>query len=148
MKICVIGAGAIGGMMGTKLALSGHDVSVVDQGQNLKAIQENGLKLIWEDGTEYQTDVAVATDKVADVGEQDLIILGLKAHYLEQVAKACGILKTDTVRDIEALQGAFLTALGERGPWLIVAKVEEREYLPVAPVEPELTLYRLRNSFG
>ena len=87
MKICVIGAGAIGGMMGTKLALSGHDVSVVDQGQNLKAIQENGLKLIWEDGTEYQTDVAVATDKVADVGEQDLIILGLKAHYLEQVAK-------------------------------------------------------------
>ena len=67
---------------------------------------------------------------------------------LEQVARACGILKTDTVRDIEALQGAFLTALGEKGPWLIVAKVEEQEYLPVAPVEPEMTLYRLRNSFG
>jgi len=87
MKVCVVGAGAIGGMMGTKLALSGQDVSVVDQGQNLKAIQENGLKLIWEDGTELVADVTMATDKVADVGEQDLIILGLKAHYLEQVAK-------------------------------------------------------------
>ncbi|MDA0306705.1 MAG: 2-dehydropantoate 2-reductase [Proteobacteria bacterium] len=87
MKICVIGAGAIGGMMGAKLALSGQDVSVIDQGQNLQAIQENGLKLIWEDGTEYVADVSMATDKVADVGEQDLIILGLKAHYLEQVAK-------------------------------------------------------------
>jgi len=87
MKICVIGAGAIGGLMGAKLALAGNEVTVVDQGQHLQAIQENGLKLIWEDGTEHVVKVAKATDKVEDAGEPELIILGLKAHYLEQVAK-------------------------------------------------------------
>ncbi len=87
MRICVVGAGAIGGLMGAKLALSGEEVTVIDQGAHLKAIQENGLKLIWEDGTKYVTEVAKATDKVEDAGVQDLIILSLKAHYLEQVAK-------------------------------------------------------------
>ena len=52
MKICVVGAGAIGGLMGTKLALSGEEVTVIDQGAHLQAIQENGLKLIWQDGAE------------------------------------------------------------------------------------------------
>ncbi len=87
MKICVVGAGAIGGLMGAKLALAGEEVTVIDQGAHLKAIQEKGLKLIWEDGTEHVAEVAKATDKVEEAGEQDLIILGLKAHYLDQVAK-------------------------------------------------------------
>ena len=87
MKVCIVGAGAIGGLMGTKLALAGEEVTVIDQGAHLKAIQEQGLKLIWEDGTEYVAEVAMATDKVEDAGQQDLIILALKAHYLEQVAK-------------------------------------------------------------
>ncbi len=87
MRICVVGAGAIGGLMGAKLALSGEEVTVIDQGAHLQAIQENGLKLIWEDGTEYVAEVAKATDKVEDAGVQDLIILSLKAHYLDQVAK-------------------------------------------------------------
>ena len=80
MKICVVGAGAIGGLMGTKLALNGEEVTVIDQGAHLQAIQENGLKLIWQDGTEYVAEVAKATDKVEDAGVQDLIILSLKAH--------------------------------------------------------------------
>ncbi len=87
MRICVVGAGAIGGLMGAKMALSGEEVTVVDQGAHLQAIQENGLKLIWEDGTEYVAEFAKATDKVEDAGVQDLIILSLKAHYLDQVAK-------------------------------------------------------------
>jgi sulfopyruvate decarboxylase subunit beta len=66
---------------------------------------------------------------------------------LEQVARSCGITKTATVRDEEELQSVFLQALSENGPWFIVAKIEEEEYLPVAPVEPEMTLYRFRNTF-
>ena len=66
---------------------------------------------------------------------------------LAKVAEACGISKTAAVRDIEELRGALVTALAESGPWLIVAKIEELEYLPVAPIEPEMTLYRLRRSF-
>jgi len=87
MKVCIVGAGAIGGLMGVKLALAGEQVTVIDQGAHLKAIQEQGLKLIWEDGTELAAEVALATDKVEEAGKQDLIILALKAHYLEQVAK-------------------------------------------------------------
>jgi ketopantoate reductase len=95
MKVCIVGAGAIGGLMGAKLALAGEQVTVIDQGAHLKAIQENGLKLIWEDGTEHVAEVALATDKVEDAGQQDLIILALKAHYLEKMAKEidhlCGL---------------------------------------------------------
>ena len=92
MKVCIVGAGAIGGLMGAKLALAGEEVTVIDQGAHLKAIQDNGLKLIWEDGTEYVAEVARACDKIEDAGKQDLIILGLKAHYLEQVARKIPLL--------------------------------------------------------
>ena len=66
---------------------------------------------------------------------------------LEQVGKGCGISKTATVRNEEDLETTFLQALAEDGPWLIVAKIEEEEYLPVAPISPEATLYRFRNTF-
>jgi len=87
MRICVVGAGAIGGLLAVKFALAGNEVSVVDQGLHLEAIQKNGLKLIWEDGTELMAKMAMATDNVEDVGPQDLVIVALKAHYLDQVAR-------------------------------------------------------------
>ncbi len=86
MRICVVGAGAIGGLMGAKLAAAGEDVTFVDQGAQLAAIKANGLKLVWEDGTEIVATGATATDRIDEVGEQDLVILALKAHYLESVA--------------------------------------------------------------
>ena len=66
---------------------------------------------------------------------------------LEAAALACGISKTTTVSDLEELEGAMATALETDGPHFIVAKIEEAGYLPVAPVEPEFTLYRFRNTF-
>ena len=60
---------------------------------------------------------------------------------LEEVAQGCGIVKTATVWDEEELATVFAQALEEEGPWFIVAKVqEEDEYMPVSPVEPEMTL--------
>jgi thiamine pyrophosphate-dependent acetolactate synthase large subunit-like protein len=53
-----------------------------------------------------------------------------------------------TVDNLEDLEAVLSTALQEDGPWFIVAKIEESEPLPVAPIEPELTLYRMRNSFS
>ena len=53
-----------------------------------------------------------------------------------------------TVREEEELQTVLMQALEEDGPWFIVAKIEEEaEYMPVAPIEPEMTLYRFRNTF-
>ena len=66
---------------------------------------------------------------------------------LEAAALACGISNTSTVSDLEELEGAMTTALETDGPHFIVAKIEEAGYLPVAPVEPEFTLYRFRNTF-
>ena len=86
MKICVVGAGAIGGMLGVKLALSGHDVTLILRGANLQAVQENGLTLIEESGNELLAKPVKATSNIAEAGVQDLIILGLKAHQVAAVA--------------------------------------------------------------
>jgi ketopantoate reductase/2-keto-4-pentenoate hydratase/2-oxohepta-3-ene-1,7-dioic acid hydratase in catechol pathway len=94
MRVCVVGAGAIGGLLAAKIATAGHPVTVVDMGAHLEAIQQNGLKLIWEDGTEIVSKVK-AVSSAADAGEHDLVILAVKAHYLENV-----------VRDIEKMMHA------------------------------------------
>ena len=86
MRICVVGAGAVGGLMGARLALSGQEVTLIDQGAHLAAIRENGLKLVMEDGTEHVARPAKATDSFKEAGPQDLVVLALKAHHIESVA--------------------------------------------------------------
>ena len=86
MKICVVGAGAIGGLVAAKLSLTGHAITVVEQGAQLEAIRKNGLKLIWHDGSEYQAQVTRACSSCEQAGQQELVILALKAHILASVA--------------------------------------------------------------
>jgi 2-dehydropantoate 2-reductase len=86
MKICVVGAGAIGGYLAVKLALAGNDVSVVIRGANLKAVRENGMKLVMEDGSEHVAKLR-ASDKISDIGVQDIVVLGMKAHQVAAVAE-------------------------------------------------------------
>ena len=83
MKICVFGAGAIGGYLGVKLADAGADVSLVARGPHLSAMQENGLRLIEETG-ETRVDVT-ASDDPAALGPQDYVIVTLKAHSVPPV---------------------------------------------------------------
>ena len=85
-RICVVGAGAIGGLMAAKFALAGNDVTVIDQGIQLTAIQKNGIKLEWHDG-KVQTAKVKAVNKPADAGKQDVIVLAVKAHFLDQVVR-------------------------------------------------------------
>ena len=66
---------------------------------------------------------------------------------LERVAQACGIPRTATVSNIEDLETAFKTAMESEGPWFIVAKIQESETLPHAPIQPEVTLHRFRETF-
>ena len=63
---------------------------------------------------------------------------------LEKVAKGCGVSKGATVTTLEDLDQVFQQALREDGPWFIVAKIQEEEYMSLAPNEPEMTLYRFR----
>ena len=78
MKICIFGAGAIGGYLGAKLAANGTNVSLVARGPHLEAMRNNGLRLIDETG---ETNVNVnASSDPHDLGEQDYLVITLKAH--------------------------------------------------------------------
>ena len=86
MKIAIVGAGAIGGYVGVKLALAGEDVTFIVRGANLAAIRAKGMKLIMHDGVEHVADNVKATSDYAEAGPQDLVILALKAHQVDAVA--------------------------------------------------------------
>jgi 2-dehydropantoate 2-reductase len=86
MKIAIIGVGAIGGYVGTRLALAGEDVTFIARGANLEALQARGIRLILADGSEEAVPRVKATADYAAAGPQDLVILGMKAHQVAAVA--------------------------------------------------------------
>jgi 2-dehydropantoate 2-reductase len=106
MKICVIGVGAIGGVLAVKLSMIGEEVSVIARGEHLQAIKENGLLLIDEE-KEIVANVK-ASDTYSDLGQQDLVILGMKAHQVASV-----------VRDLPAIMGPQTLILTTQNgiPW-------------------------------
>ncbi len=87
MKITVIGAGAIGGYIGVKLALAGEQVTFIVRGANLEAIRAHGMKLVMHDGSELIAKDVGATSDYDSVGPQDLVILAMKAHQVASVAQ-------------------------------------------------------------
>lgn len=87
MKICIFGAGAIGGYMGAKLAQAGADVSLVARGPHLEAIQSRGLTLIEEAAEPITVPVKASADP-AELGVQDYVIVTLKAHSVPAVVGA------------------------------------------------------------
>ncbi len=97
MKICVVGAGAIGGLMGARFALAGQEVTLIDVGAHLAAIRADGLKLIGPDGGEEVARELVATDDMAEAGPQDLVVIAVKAHHIAGLAPAMrGLFGNDT----------------------------------------------------
>jgi len=86
MKICIFGAGAIGGLMGAKLAAKGDvDVTFIARGPHLAAMREHGVKLISE-GTE-QIVHPRCVESAEEAGPQDYVLVTLKAHSLPSAAK-------------------------------------------------------------
>ncbi len=103
MKICVYGAGAIGGYMAVELASSGQDVCIVARGAHLKAIQERGLKLVSRDG-EKMARVAAAEDPSV-FGVQDVVVCALKAHQAYDCAAAFAPLLGPQTAVLTAMNG-------------------------------------------
>lgn len=104
MKICIFGAGAIGGYMGAKLAQAGADVSLVARGPHLAAIQERGLTLI-EHGADPVTVQVRASANAADLGPQDYVIVTLKAHSVPPVVAAMQPLIGDHTTIVSGVNG-------------------------------------------
>jgi 2-dehydropantoate 2-reductase len=86
MKVCIYGAGAIGGWMGVKLARAGCEVSVVARGRTLEEIQQHGLRLA--EGGETLAAPVRASAVPADLGVQDLVVVAVKAPAMAEVAKS------------------------------------------------------------
>src|SRR5579871_577813 len=80
MKICIYGAGAIGGYLGVQFARAGADVSLIARGAHLAAMRSSGLKLLI--GDEERVVHPRCTDNPAELGVQDIVIICLKAHSI------------------------------------------------------------------
>jgi 2-dehydropantoate 2-reductase len=103
MKVCIYGAGAIGGYLGVQLAQAGADVSLVARGAHLAAMQANGLKLLI--GDEQRVVKPRCTDKPAELGPQDVVIICLKAHSITGVIPQMQPLLGPHTRIVTAVNG-------------------------------------------
>jgi|TARA_B110000977_G_scaffold29849_1_gene38918 2-dehydropantoate 2-reductase len=103
MKITIYGAGAIGGYIAALLAQAGEEVSVIARGPHLAAIKTNGLTL--EMNGERIVTHPFATDNPADIGEQDFVIVSLKAHSVPNVVDAMQPLLGKNTAVVTAVNG-------------------------------------------
>jgi 2-dehydropantoate 2-reductase len=103
MKVCVYGAGAIGGLIGAKLALAGEDVTLIARGPHLEAMRKNGLTLVSEGKTEVVRPRL--TGDAREAGPQDFVVLGVKAHALPGIADAVQPLLSEKTALVPAING-------------------------------------------
>jgi 2-dehydropantoate 2-reductase len=85
MKFAVVGAGGIGGYLGTRLALAGDEVTFIARNRNLEAINAHGFRLQLEDGSELHAKNVRAVNVPADAGPQDAVLLAVKAHQVAEL---------------------------------------------------------------
>lgn len=118
MRVGVVGAGAIGGWTGARLARQGHAVSVFARGETLGALQHQGLVL--DDGDGPQAQPVIASGVAADLGVQDLVILAVKGPALEGVAQA-----------VESMSGPDTVVLTMMNgvPWWFFADTDTRRVI-------------------
>lgn len=103
MKICIVGAGAIGVYFAARLAHSGEDVSVLARGRTLDAIRAHGVRLSSE-GRQFQERVK-ASEHAGDLGAQDLVIFAVKAHSMPAAAQSIAPLLGSRTAVCPALNG-------------------------------------------
>ena len=126
MKICIFGAGAIGGYMGVKLAQVGADVSLVARGPHLKAMKKDGLRLI-EEGNDTTVPVT-ASENPEDLGIQDYVVITLKAHSVPLIVNKMEPLINKKTTIVSGVNGI---------PWWYFHKIDgEFEGTRVNSVDP------------
>jgi len=136
-KICIYGAGAIGGFMAARLHEAGAEVSLIARGPHLAAIREGGLRLNY-DGKEVVYHLP-ATDNPAELGPQDYIIIALKAHALTAIAPTLAPLMAAHTSIVPAVNGV---------PWWYFHKANTGSVLddkPLESVDPGAVIW---NSWG
>jgi 2-dehydropantoate 2-reductase len=126
MNTCIIGAGAIGGFIGTRLAASGTPVSAIARGATLDALRTHGWRLQQGDHL-LQAPVAAASSDARDLGPQDLVVIAVKGPALSQVARQIApLIGPDTVV-LPAMNGV---------PWWFLEGREGLDGGPLNSVDP------------
>ena len=116
MRICIYGAGAIGGYLGVQLALAGANVTLIARGAHLAAMQANGVRLLING--EERVAHPRCTDNPADVGEQDFVILTLKAPSVPGVVELMQPLLGQDTAVVTAVNGIpWWYFYGLDSPW-------------------------------
>jgi 2-dehydropantoate 2-reductase len=105
MRFCIVGAGAIGGFVGAKLAQAGEEVTFIARGKNLEAINGEGMKVFYRDGREEVATTVRATADYTEAGTFDVVILALKAHQVAAVAGKLEALYNDQTAVIPMQNG-------------------------------------------
>jgi 2-dehydropantoate 2-reductase len=126
VKICVFGAGAIGGYLAVELALAGHEVSVVARGAHLEAIRVRGLRL--RIGGGEKTVRVPASDDAAEFGQQDFVLCALKAHQAYEAA--------DRFAPLLGPKTAVVTAMNGIPWWYFYKEGSAREGHLLQSVDP------------
>ena len=132
-KICIFGAGAIGGYLAACLHDAGTDVSLIARGPHLKAIKENGLKL--EINGKIRSFQLNASDNPADFGQQDYVIIALKAHGITHITESIQPLLGPDTAVVSAVNGL---------PWWYFYKADtdtELDDKPLISVDPEASIW-------
>ena len=125
-KVCIVGAGAIGGFLGARLAAAGHvEVSALARGATLDALRRHGWRLQMETGLVQAS--AKASDSAAELGAQDLVIIAVKGPALAQVAAQIGPLLGSETVILPAMNGV---------PWWFADGVPGLEGGPLESVDP------------
>ena len=133
MKICVFGAGAVGGHIAARLAAKGHDVSVVARGLHLQKIQEQGITL------HHGDEVIRGRVRTSDPGTQDFVIVALKANLLDTFADAAAPLLGPDTAVVFAQNGI---------PWWYASKAKAPDLSMLDPAKKLARTIDLKRVIG
>ncbi len=133
MKVAIVGAGAIGGYLGVRLAKIGVDVTFIARGENLKAIQSKGMQLIEEDGTSFTT-VNINACSIDEATPHDYVFLTMKSHQVAPVANSMSRLLDEN---------SCLVTMQNGVPWWYFYQLQgEFQGTQLQSVDPEGVLWK------
>ena len=116
-RIAIYGAGAIGGLLGARLATTDADVTLIARGPHLDAIRKGGLTIEEQDGSRQSIEVS-ATDDPAEAGHQDYVVVTLKAHSVPGTVDAMQPLLGPETAVVMGVNGVpWWYFYGVDGPW-------------------------------
>jgi len=129
MKVSIVGAGAIGGMLAAVLKMAGHEPTLIARGRTLENLQQHGVTFVEKETREHMH--IHATDDPASLGPQDLVVIAMKAHQIE-----AGLLN---IMPLIGPETSVMTAINGIPWWFFQGWGDRNEIL--RPVDPNGALF-------